>query len=133
MALIFQEQIRRTDLRSNPGMLYVFGDNEVRRGMGGQAGACRGEPNAVGVATKRAPDMTETAMWSDADFERCSAIIDADMAPLFRHVRNGGTVVFPRAGIGTGLSQLPQRAPRLMEHIRLRVCELQALSVQIHE
>ena len=69
--------------------------------------------------------MAESAMWSDADFDRCAAIIDADMEPLFKHARNGGLVVFPAAGIGTGLSQLPQRAPRLMEHIRQRVRELQ--------
>lgn len=125
MPVIFQERIERADLRANPARLYVFGDNEARRGMGGQAGACRGEPNAVGVATKRAPSMAESAMWSDADFDRCAAIIDADMAPLFKHARNGGLVVFPAAGIGTGLSQLPQRAPRLMEHVRFRVRELQ--------
>ena len=125
MPVIFQERIERADLQANPGMLFVFGDNEARRGRGGQAGACRGEPNSVGIATKRAPSTSESSMWSDADFDRCSAIIDADMAPLFAHARAGGTVIFPKAGVGTGLSQLPKRAPRLMEHIRQRVRELQ--------
>lgn len=125
MPLVFKDTITRADLQAQPQVLFVFGDNEARRGLGGQAGACRGEPNAVGVATKRAPSMAESAMWSDADFDRCAAIIDADMEPLFKHARNGGLVVFPAAGIGTGLSQLPQRAPRLMEHIRQRVRELQ--------
>lgn len=124
MPVIFQERIERHHLRSRPDALFVFGDNEARKGMGGQAAACRGEPNAVGIATKRAPSMTESAFWSDADFKRCAAIIDKDLEPLFAHVRAGGTVVFPRAGIGTGLSQLPSRAPRLMEHIRMRVREL---------
>lgn len=126
MPVVFQERIERTDLQANPGNLYVFGDNEARRGLGGQAKACRGEPNAIGVATKKAPSMAESAMWSDADFDRCAAIIDADMEPLFKHARSGGVVVFPAAGIGTGLSQLPQRAPRLMDHIRQRVRELQS-------
>lgn len=126
MPLLFQERIVRADLRASPETLFVFGDNELRRGMGGQAAECRGEPNAVGVATKRSPSMGESAMWSDADFERCAAIIDADMEPLYAHVRKGGTVVFPKAGIGTGLSQLPQRAPALFEHIRSRVRELRA-------
>jgi hypothetical protein len=94
-------------------------------GRGGQARECRGEPNAVGVATKRSPSMAESSFWSDSDFLRCSAIIDADMAPLFSHIEQGGTVVFPKAGIGTGLSQLPARAPSLMDHIRARVIELQ--------
>lgn len=124
MPVIFQERIERHHLRARPDVLFVFGDNEARKGMGGQAAACRGEPNAVGIATKRAPSMAESAFWSDADFKRCAAIIDKDMEPLFTHVLAGGTVVFPRAGIGTGLSQLPQRAPSLMEHIRMRVREL---------
>lgn len=124
MPVIFQDRIERTDLRSRPEALFVFGDNEARKGMGGQAAACRGEPNAVGIATKRSPSMAESAFWSEAEFDRCSAIIDRDMEPLFAHVSAGGTVFFPRAGIGTGLSQLPQRAPRLMGHIRMRVREL---------
>jgi hypothetical protein len=33
------------------------------------------------------------------------------------HARKGGTVVCPKAGIGTGLSELPARAPRLMDHM----------------
>lgn len=127
MPVVFQEHFERANLQSNPGSLYVFGDNEVRRGLGGQAGACRGEPNAIGVATKRAPSMAESAMWTDEDFDRCAAIIDADMEPLFQHAHNDGVIVFPAAGIGTGLSQLPQRAPRLMEHIRQRVRELQKI------
>lgn len=131
MPVIFQDRIERSDLRSKPGVLFVFGDNEAPMGMGGQAAACRGEPNAVGVATKRSPSMNESAFWSDADFDRCSAIIDRDMGPLFAHVNAGGTVVFPRARIGTGLSQLPQRAPRLMAHIRQRVRELKNLAPSI--
>ncbi len=124
MPVIFKEHITREDLKAAPTHLFVFGDNEGRYGMGGQAGACRGEPNAVGVATKKRPAMSESSMWSDRDFERCASIIDQDLERVFVHVKQGGTVVFPSAGIGTGLSQLPSRAPRLMEHIRTRVREL---------
>lgn len=127
MPLVFKDHISRADLLAQPDALFVFGDNERRIGMGGQAKECRGEPNAVGVATKRSPSMNESEMWSDADFDRCANVIDADMAPLFDHIKNGGMVVFPRAGIGTGLSQLPTRAPRIMDHIRTRVRELQQI------
>jgi hypothetical protein len=102
MPLIFSERILRSDLKANPSILFVFGDSERRLGMGGQAKECRGEPNALGVATKRGPSMNEAAMWSDSDFERCADIIDQDLAPAFEHMANGGTVVFPQAGIGTG-------------------------------
>lgn len=128
MPLQFKDHIARADLIAQPDALFVFGDNEKRVGMGGQAGQCRGIANAIGVATKRSPSMAESAFWSDDEFERCAQIIDADLEPAFRHVRVGGVVVFPQAGIGTGLSQLPTRAPRLMEHIRMRVRELQKIA-----
>lgn len=51
MPLLFQNTIRRAHLRANPKNLYLFGDNEQRRGLGGLARECRGEPNAVGIAT----------------------------------------------------------------------------------
>jgi hypothetical protein len=128
MPLEFVDFISRADLKANPDRLYLFGDNEARRGFGGQAKECRGEPNAVGIATKRGPSTLETAYWSDSDFTRCAAIIDKDLTRAMDHARKGGTVVCPKAGIGTGLSELPTRAPRLMEHIRQRLRELAALS-----
>jgi hypothetical protein len=127
MPVVFKERIERSDLRAHRDVLFVFGDNEARVGMGGQAAACRGEPNAVGVATKRAPSMSESALWSDDDFTRCAAIIDRDLAKAIAHLKRGGTVVFPKAGIGTGLSRLPERAPKLMDHIRARVREMVAI------
>jgi hypothetical protein len=106
MPLIVQEWIERKDLRANPERLYLFGDNESRRGHGGQAAACRGEPNAVGVATKHFASRASNAYWSDAEFDRAKAIIDADLAPAFDHLRRGGEVVYPAAGLRTGLSEI---------------------------
>ena len=130
MPLFFVERIARKDLQSNREALFVFGDNERRIGLGGQAKECRGEPNAVGVATKRGPSMVYSELWFDTDYDRCVAIIDQDMDPVFKHLNEGGVVVFPMHGIGTGLSQLPRNAPKIMEHIRLRVRELKHISNQ---
>lgn len=133
MPVLFQELIRREDLRAHPERLYLFGDNEARLGQGrgaGQAAECRGEPNAVGVATKKRPSMTPGSFWSDDDFERCAAIIDRDLERAFEHAKAGGMVVVPRSGIGTGRSELPSRAPRLMEHIRTRLREMMKLAVE---
>lgn len=127
MPVVTQSRINRSDLRANPTHLFVFGDNEERIGLGGQAGACRGEPNAIGVATKRSPSMHPTAFWSDDDFNRCAAIVDEDLVPVFKHLRAGGVVVLPEAGIGTGLSELPKRAPRLAAHIATRFEELRVI------
>ena len=107
----------RADLRANRGVLYVFGDNEARQGRGGQAAAARGEPNAAGVRTKRAPSNAPSAFWTDDDFERNAAMIDEDLAPVRKHLASGGAVVWPADGIGSGRAQLAQRAPRTARYL----------------
>ena len=127
MPLIFQDRLDGADLRAHPERLFLFGDNEQRSGLGGQARCCREHPNAVGIATKRAPSRAPDAYWSDADFARVTAIIDADLEPAFAHARGGGAVVCPSAGLGTGLSELPTRAPRVFAHLRQRLVELKRI------
>ena len=127
MPLIFQDRIVSDDLHAHPDRLFLFGDNELRRGRGGQAAACRGHANSVGVATKRAPDREDSAYWTDADYERITAIIDHDLAPAFDHIRLGGTVVCPSAGLGTGRAELPSRAPRVFAYLRQSIIRLKRL------
>jgi hypothetical protein len=107
----------REVLRSRPADLFVFGDNMMRSGLGGQAKACRGEPNAVGIPTKWAPSFVETAFFTDADLITVKAEIDSELLKLANHINAGGTIVFPEAGIGTGLAQLPERAPRIYGYL----------------
>jgi hypothetical protein len=127
MPLVFQDRITENDLADNPDHLYLFGDNEARHGRGGQARVCRGHPNAVGVATKRSPDRFPDAYWNDTDFDRCTTIIAHDLTPAMRHILNGATVVCPAAGLGTGLSELPSRAPRVFDYLRRHIVALKRL------
>ena len=62
--VIYQHRIYRSDLVENRECFYVFGDNLRREGLGGQAGEMRGEPNAIGVATKHAPGMDDDDFWT---------------------------------------------------------------------
>lgn len=126
MPAIRQHRVHRADLRANRHALYLFGDNEQRLGMGGQAGEMRGEPNAVGVRTKREPHNGDAAFWSDADFDRQRALIDEDLAAAFAHARDGGLVVVPLDGLGTGLSELHIRAPRTLEYLEKKLSLLAA-------
>ena len=118
MPILFQHRIYRSDLKHNPDVKYLFGDNEARKGLGGQARECRGEPNAIGIATKIKPSRGEDAFWSDADYERCAAIVKSDFEPALEHLKSGGILVCPSDGLGTGLSELSTRAPRLLALIR---------------
>lgn len=122
MPLIYQKHITRDDLRANPDRLYVFGDNVQRKGLRGQAAAMRGEPNARGIATKWRPSLDQTAFFTDDLFNEICRILTNDLIPVAKHLHAGGTVVWPEDGIGTGLSQLPIRAPRvwrILEETRL--------------
>jgi hypothetical protein len=97
-------------LRSHPDHVFIFGDNLQRRGKGGQA-AIRDEINAMGLATKYAPGNHDLDYFTDRDFRRFSPdIINVLIAA------QTDNVVIPfttRVELGTGLSELPQRAPKL--------------------
>jgi hypothetical protein len=124
MPVIYQKIIKREDLKANPSVLYLFGDNEVRQGFGGQAKEMRGEPNAVGVATKRFPNMDENAFWSDDNYKSNTAIILHDLFKARRHLSAGGLVVIPLDGLGTGASQMPQRCPDTFKYLREQLSTL---------
>jgi len=129
MPVIFQQRIYRADLQANRKTLYLFGDNTARSGYGGQAEACRGEPNAVGIVTKHNPSTRPGAFFDDRDFERNTAQIDRDLTRAFDHLHANplNIVVIPLDGIGTGLSDLAQRAPRTFAHLQFRLQQLVAL------
>jgi hypothetical protein len=123
--LLFQEWISRADLQDNPDKIYVFGDNVKRYGYGGQAKEMRGEPNAFGIPTKWAPSMSDDAYFSDRQYNDIVIILDLHFQKLRSHIENGTSVVFPTNGIGTGLSQLPQRAPIVNDFIQNLIYDLE--------
>lgn len=126
MPVLRQTRIYRADLRANPSVLYLFGDNAARYGRGGQASEMRGEPNAVGVRTKRLPSMDPSAFFRDdpASVVAQVAMIDEDLAPVFAHARRGGVVVVPADGLGTGLSRLATSSPRTAAYLEAALARL---------
>jgi len=106
-----QQWIMRSDLVNNPDVTYIFGDNEERQGLGGQAKEMRGQPNSVGVATKRLPSQMDDSYWTDDHAAHNLTVMYNDLYPVFEGLLQGKPVVIPSDGIGTGLSELPTRAP----------------------
>lgn len=128
MPIVTVERYERHEIRADRHSLYVFGDNLARTGgapdasgrsnpRAGQAAACRDEPNAVGIPTKKLPSMKDGSFFSDADFDAVKPIIQAEFVRLADHLRAGGTVVLPASGIGTDRAQLAERAPRIRQFI----------------
>lgn len=104
-------------VRSEPDTLFVFGDNTLRTGKGGQA-IIRDELNAFGVATKHCPNMLHSSFFSD-DIVSYNALM-ADISELLGFVHFSehlwySRVALPYYGLGTGLAQLPNRAPKLYQ------------------
>lgn len=94
-------------VRKKPDCIFVFGDNLIKQGKGGQA-VIRDEPNAFGVPTKRLPSRAQDAYFSDQNDE-----IEAVKAALRELYVLGKThtLVFPEDGLGTGLAKMKEKSP----------------------
>lgn len=117
--------ITREYVRENRDKLFLFGDNLERRGFGGQAAAMRGEPNSIGIPTKKSPSYRDDAFFSDEEFEQNKASIDAAFAEIMNAVTDSiRVIVIPSGGLGTGRAQLERRAPRTFAYLQKRLTEL---------
>lgn len=120
MPIKYAKFITRDMVRAEPEARFVFGDNIARLGYGGQAKEMRDEPNAIGIATKVFPGTYPADYFTDkpgAAFDDCMRIVAADIEKVRAALDEGRTVYVPFDGLGTGLSKLPQRAPRIAQFI----------------
>lgn len=120
MILIKQNNILRADLRDNPEVTYLFGDNLQKFGLKGQSKEMRGEPNGFGIPTKKKPCLEEDCFFTDGEYlENYKAIRDAIWkASLWARTQGNGVVVIPADGLGTGLAKLKEKAPRTYEYLQ---------------
>ena len=100
------KKYNRQTLASNPDKIYIFGDNLLETGKGGQA-IIRGMPNARGIPTKKKPTMENNAFMNDIEYDVNKKAIDE----AFDLIPQDKIVLLPEDCIGTGLAQLEQRAP----------------------
>ncbi len=131
MSVLYQKMILREDLKKNPSILYLFGDNDQRTGLGGQAAEMRGEPNAVGVRTKRAPGRDNASYWSDRDFDANCGKIEQDLSRAKSHLRRGGILIVPSDGIGTGFAQMEKRCPKTFYMLQQSLASLESVPVTV--
>ena len=108
-------------LRKHSDIIWVFGDNICRQGNGGQA-TIRNEPNAVGLVSKRTPDHSPTAYMTGTPTDYDA--VNADLSRIEELAISGKQLVFPAAGIGTGLARLQTTAPDLLAYIDSEISKL---------
>jgi hypothetical protein len=100
--------------KANPDKVFVFGDNLVGHGTGGQA-IIRHEPNVLGVPTKRSPSMDRSAFFAQGD-EDALVAVRRSVVRMTRLLEGGGVLVIPttddgRISLGLGLAKLDTKAP----------------------
>ena len=123
MKIEYREYITRKDLRNNPNKIYLFGDNLLKTGFGGQAKEMRNEPNAIGIPTKKKPFMSNDSFFSDNDFNAIKKILDE----IFICIPHNVTIVIPKAGLGTGRAMLRENAPKIWKYLQLKLKQLETI------
>lgn len=117
--VVRMKRISREFVRANRDSIFLFGDNLVGQGFGGQAAAMRGEPNCVGIPTKKFPSSRDDAFFTDLEFEQNKAVIGHAFEVLFHRTSKAEqTIVIPADGLGTGRAQLESRAPLTFAYLQ---------------
>lgn len=118
--LVTSDWFTIANCKAYPKKLYIFGDNILRAGCAGQA-QIRHEFNTSGLATKFYPGMGDGDFFSDDKYQKCVEIISTDIEKIKKRFNNEmynfEVIVFPIAGLGTGLSQLPTKAPKVFKYL----------------
>lgn len=115
-----REHITRDDVRAEKDKIFLFGDNLTERGFGGQAKEMRGEQNAVGIPTKKAPSNNPNSFFTDQEFAANKKAIDE----AFSKIPPDKIIVIPKSGLGTGLAQLSEKAPNTFAYLNEKLARI---------
>lgn len=124
--IIYMKRYTRADLRANPDVWFVFGDNVAGVGYGGQAGEARGEPNAFGIMTKESP----AKFFSDDQRRAILPLLRYQFNLLHKRLTAGLPIVWPLDGIGTGLADMPNQCPLLWKDLNALCADLGIVNQQ---
>lgn len=111
------------DAYKNPKAIFVFGDNLLGYGNGGQA-CIRPAKNSFGIPTKNSPSMSNDAFFSDDEFEKITKIIDEKFNQLNNFESEGYLIYFPENPLGSGLAKLNICAPKIYQYLQNKVNQM---------
>jgi hypothetical protein len=113
------------NVKSDNKSLFIFGDNDFKKGKKGQA-IIRDEKNSIGIPTKKLPSYAEEAYYTDSEYELNKGKIDKSMEKIKERLKVEGYeyIVLPENGIGTGLAKLDEKAPKTFSYLQLVLQEL---------
>jgi len=106
--IIQQTWITREDLRANPNIIYVYGDNAAREGQRGLARQMRHEPNAHAVSVSWGP----FECYSLSTFDAAAEKIDSDLLALLD--RQPRLIIWPISGLVPEFLTMPEELKLLL-------------------
>ena len=113
MKILKEKRFSIEKCEANPNYLYIFGDNLTKMGRGGQA-IIRFCKNSFGIPTKKLPSQYEQSYFTDKEYEVNISLIKDVIENI---PTNYEAIVFPEDGLGTGLAELPKRAPKTYQFL----------------
>lgn len=106
-------------VKNHPDHVFIFGDNLCGIGCGGQA-QIRYCQNAHGIPTKSKPSQLSNSFFTDKNYESNIAHINKALDSIPKYYK---VIVFPEDGLGTGLAELPTRAPKTYAYLNKAINE----------
>ena len=104
------------DIIKSPNKIFIYGDNDLRTGLGGQA-IIRNESNTLGIRTKKKPTHEKDAYYTDKEFEDNKKKIIQDIKKISDELLFGTTIVFSEGGYGTDRAKLKEKAPKTYQFL----------------
>jgi len=114
--LIFNGYWTISDVKNHPNWLFVFGDNNVGKGKGGQA-IIRDLSNTIGIPTKKFPSNHSSSFYTDYNYDDNTKRISVAINKIINLSKHYDQVVLPEDGFGTGLAKLPSKAPKTYDFL----------------
>jgi len=87
-------------LTENPSWVFVFGDNTLRRGLGGAA-KLRYHPQSYGFITKKYPTYNDDAFYNLEDYPK---VFEEEMNKLLKRIDSNPKHLFLISKLGAGLA-----------------------------
>lgn len=106
---------------AKPNSLFVFGDNDEKKGLGGQA-VIRPCKNSIGIPTKKRPTNHVYSFYNDGEYDASCKKIQQAIIAIINESSKYEEIVFPMGGFGTGLAKLEEKAPKTFKYLNDVIC-----------
>lgn len=103
--------------------LFIYGDNDLKLGKGGQA-MIRDEPNVAGIPTKKEPNNKKSSFYTDNEYDSNVEKISTAIKSIKHKLNDYDGIIYPKDGIGTGLAQLDKHAPKTFRYLNRQLKKL---------